>query len=45
MDVSVLSTRSTYDFLFFAESVFKFGLNERGNDGQLEVNDTPLQAF
>lgn len=45
MDVCILNTWRAYDLLLLAESVFELGLEERGDDGQLEVDNVLLEAL
>ena len=45
VDVGVFDTRRSHDLLLLAERVLEFGLEEGGDDGQLEVNDVLLQTF
>jgi len=45
VDVCILNTWRAHDLLLFAESVFELGLEERGDDGQLEVDNVLLEAL
>lgn len=45
MDVGVLDARGTYDLLLLAKGILKLGLDERGDDGQLEVDNVLLEAL
>jgi hypothetical protein len=45
VDVCVLDTWRTYNFLLLAKGILELGLEEGGDDGQLEINDALLEAF